>query len=179
MRGWSRWIGKFLGGDPLPFFELRPHRLSIDLWTTFKAPFDESHARLAVFTNLTHLDLADGYCSWKHVEGIQYLPRLTHFAADGDSLTLDLDSIIQGAITHCERLAIIVLYEIPLNKHEDSGGKVAFERPLRRTIKSIGDPRIVCVERAYLKEWFVDVQGGRSMWTVAEEIVERRRTSGM
>ncbi|TFK66868.1 hypothetical protein BDN72DRAFT_879986 [Pluteus cervinus] len=145
---------------------LRPHRLSIYLNHFFEGPFQQKHALLPMFNNLTHLDLGEHYDDWDSLEGIQHLPRLTHL-----SLTTNWGletSIISNALRHCKHLAILILYE-----WEDM---MTTEIPLESTILDIGDYRIVSFECDYLREWELVSRGGssRDMWTIAEEIVRKR-----
>ncbi|TFK66893.1 hypothetical protein BDN72DRAFT_126805 [Pluteus cervinus] len=163
-----------------PLSQLRPRQLSIDLHSLFAGPFEEKHARLSVFLHLTHLEIMSFSDSedWSYMEGIQHLPKLTHLSLprDRESITVTA-SIVQNALTHCSRLAIIVLFSEASSstKIGDDTGGVVVEASLPPTIQDIGDPRIVSLAcHGFLEELSVGSQGGRNMWTVAEEIVEKR-----
>ncbi|TFK61655.1 hypothetical protein BDN72DRAFT_965046 [Pluteus cervinus] len=153
---------------------LRPHQLSIYLIEFFGGRFQETHAKLPMFTNLTHLDLAGmgDYAGWYYMEGVQYLPRLTHLSL---SLEWGLEpSIVRNVLQHCKLLAILVLFE-----ETDKTDEIVTKTPLQPEIQDIGDPRVVSFKCAYLKEWELGSQGGRNMWVLAEEVVKRRSSTGV
>ncbi|TFK58303.1 hypothetical protein BDN72DRAFT_851792, partial [Pluteus cervinus] len=163
-----------------PLTQLCPRQLSIDLHSLFGGPFEEKHARLPMFLHLTHLEVMSTLDSedWSYMEGIQHLPKLTHFSLPRDRESVIVTAlIVQNALTHCSRLEIIVLFSEASSstKNGDDTEGVVVEASFPPTIQDIGDPRIVSLAcHDFLEEWSVGSQGGRNMWTVAEEIVEKR-----
>ncbi|TFK65244.1 hypothetical protein BDN72DRAFT_962650 [Pluteus cervinus] len=153
-----------------PLSRLRLHRLSIDINHLFEGPFRQDHAQLPMFTNLTHLELAVSCDNWEAIEGIQYLPKLTCFSLPQST---SVCSIVQNALERCKHLEFLVLYS-GRGPRRVEGEEVAVEVSLLPETQSIGDPRVVSFICAYVEEWEVGAQGGRDMWTLAQEIVERR-----
>ncbi|TFK65799.1 hypothetical protein BDN72DRAFT_900373 [Pluteus cervinus] len=151
-------------------FQLRPRRLSININTLSRGPFQENHARLPIFLHLTHLEMASSIGGWSTIEGIQYLPKLTHLSLPVDSGDL---STLQSVLELCKHLAVLILYS-SCRERRTGPGEVAVEVPLQPWVEDIGDPRIVSLESAYVEDWEVGSQGGRDMWTLAEEMVKRR-----
>ncbi|TFK61653.1 hypothetical protein BDN72DRAFT_434871 [Pluteus cervinus] len=161
-----------------PLSLLRPHRLSMDLNCLFVGPFQEEHAQLPMFAHLTHLEMAGGCYDWDCMQGIQYLPRLTHLSVPRDlDEDMDMVLIIQNyAFAHCSHLAVVVLFS-SLSNDTNETGEVVVEAPLPSAIQESVDPRIVSLGCEYSKDWVLGAQGGRDMWVVAEEIVERRQST--
>ncbi|TFK65238.1 hypothetical protein BDN72DRAFT_881041 [Pluteus cervinus] len=164
------WLEYHLPSFLEPLSRLRPHRLSIDINDLFEGPFDRDHAQLPIFTNLTHLELAVSCENWEAIEGIQYLPKLTCFSLPQST---SVCSIVQNALERCKHLEFLVLYSDRGPRRVDEE-EVAVEVPLSPETQSIGDPRVVSLMCAYVEEWEVGAQGGRDMWSLAQEIVERR-----
>ncbi|TFK61654.1 hypothetical protein BDN72DRAFT_849488 [Pluteus cervinus] len=163
-----------------PLSKLHPYRLSMDLNTLFGGvSFQEEHAQPPMFINLTHLEMANSCEDWECMEGIQHLPKLTHLSLprnrDSEQATV---SIIQNAFAHCPHLFLVVLFSSLSTRDITKPGEVVIEGYLPPQIRAIGDPRVVSLACAYFKEWLVGSQGGRDMWVVAEEIVERQRSTG-
>ncbi|TFK66879.1 hypothetical protein BDN72DRAFT_126571 [Pluteus cervinus] len=155
-----------------PLSRLRPYRLSIDFSDLFGGLFQANHAQLPMFVHLTHLEMASKCGDWESIEGITYLPSLTHLSLPGEA-DLTATSVIRDALERCKYLSILVLF-VSLEAKWISLGEVAMEEPLPSEIQDLSDPRLVAIRCAYLREWEVGCSGGRDMWTLAEEIIEKR-----
>ncbi|TFK66880.1 hypothetical protein BDN72DRAFT_126567 [Pluteus cervinus] len=158
-----------------PLSQLRPRQLSADLPRLFGGLFEERHAHLPMFANLTHLEVGGDRDDWNIIKGIQYIPRLTHLSIPIHR-DLPVPPIIRDALEHCNNLAILVVFSSHrVNSLElMNTGEVVIEAPLPSMIQDITDPRIISLKCNYLKEWELGSQGGRGMWTLAEEVMERR-----
>ncbi|TFK66881.1 hypothetical protein BDN72DRAFT_126589 [Pluteus cervinus] len=148
--------------------KLSPQRLSVNLIGLMSLErFTEKFAQLPVFTNLTHLELASVCNAWEEVEGIQYLPKLTHLSmpeyADQAIITL-----IRNALEYCAVLKVLVMFG------QAGIGEVVVQVQTAGRVKEIGDPRIVSLHCNYLEEWLLSASGGKGMWALAEEIVASR-----
>ncbi|TFK61656.1 hypothetical protein BDN72DRAFT_903922 [Pluteus cervinus] len=134
-----------------------------------------------MFDNLTHLWLVtsiDWKLQWDVLEGIQHLPKLTHLSLSMVSSSMDWDdvenvqllvSLAQNILKHCKYLTVLVV----------SNGNLFDWGPTRQlfvppSAAEIGDPRIVSLDYAYLRDWEDGSQGRGDMWTIAEAIVERQ-----
>ncbi|TFK66872.1 hypothetical protein BDN72DRAFT_843647 [Pluteus cervinus] len=156
---------------------LRPHRLSIYLDDFFRGPFQEAHAKLPMFINLTHLDLAgldrhDLEISWNSIEGVRYVPKLTHLSLSRSMDSISDASAIQNSLQHCEHLAVLVLWLESEILTKELVNEIPFPSTIHEEIS--GDPRVVSLESASFEQWELGSQGGKDIWAVADEIVERR-----
>ncbi|TFK66882.1 hypothetical protein BDN72DRAFT_961410 [Pluteus cervinus] len=150
----------------------RPHRLSIDLNILFGGPFQEKHALLPMFINMTHLEpISNNFPDWDLIEGIQHLPKLTHLAL---LHTLNMNSVVQNALTQCKHLAFLVLSSLWGPRRYDPEAEIVFEGPRDFSIQGGDDPRVVFIRSYYVEEWHLSSKGGKGMWVLAEEVVNGR-----
>ncbi|TFK61657.1 hypothetical protein BDN72DRAFT_849490 [Pluteus cervinus] len=171
------WLDNVAHDDLPPLLTLRPHRLSIYLNDFFKGPFQENHAKLPMFNNLTHLDLvSQETLNWDSIQGVQYIPKLTHLSLSipMDEVPASGSSVLPNALQYCGHLSVLILWE----EMESSNSTIGFvnEMPFHQDISD--DPRVVLILCASFEQWELGSQGGRDMWAVADEIVARRISTG-
>ncbi|KAJ6555993.1 hypothetical protein B0H19DRAFT_1151724 [Mycena capillaripes] len=136
-------------------------RLTVHIEELFPRTIDFTHP---LFRNVTHLELFDFplrlNTSHALCIGLPLIPNLTHFAFNGESLTIDLRPILSTTLSHLQCVAAVT-------QDADLEGMDA-----AHTLSD--DERFVCIGQTnYYNDWVQGAIGGEDFWAIAEAFITR------
>ncbi|TFK66902.1 hypothetical protein BDN72DRAFT_961427 [Pluteus cervinus] len=158
------WIGMYTSDTIQALSHLPLKRLSIDL-----PQLSEPHIYIltpeliTVFSNVTHLDIANAISVWAHCEALVHFRVLTHLAVFS-STEVDIFRMILDRVEGLKVVIWLSGSDLGVDREETPEGIPG----------EIQDDRVVGLECSYVEDWEDGARGEEDMWTIAEKIVEAR-----